>query len=158
MSRCQQLPDTCTDKVDSWRYTSIKYILLWSKCNIISIITDEDVRSHSGYILKSNVEDHFHDFPQAVADLIQSECLSALGFAELSPLIRATVGLLVATIARGRPANWPDLLPKLCEILDSTKDSVRDGALDALENILEDSMSDLKQVQYCIFFFILQHI
>jgi len=116
------------------------------------ILIDEEIRALSGSILKSYVEDHFHNFPQEVADFIRNECISALGLTEMSPLIRATVGLLVATIARGRLANWPDLLPELCQMLDSTKGSVRDGALGALQNICEDS---LEQVQYCIFFYML---
>lgn len=37
-----------------------------------------------------------------------------------SPLIRATVGILITTIAsKGGLANWPQLLPALCDMLDS---------------------------------------
>lgn len=37
-----------------------------------------------------------------------------------SPLIRATVGILITTIAsKGGLANWPQLLPSLCDMLDS---------------------------------------
>ncbi len=117
-----------------------------SLCYITSILLDEVIRTQSGSILKRNVEEHFHSFPQEVTDFIQNECLSALGLARMSPLIRANVGLLVATIARDRLANWPDLLPELCQMLDSTEDSVCDGALGVLQNICEDS---LRQVPYC---------
>lgn len=39
---------------------------------------------------------------------------------DASPLIRATVGILITTIAnKGSLMNWPQLLPTLCEMLDS---------------------------------------
>ncbi len=86
-------------------------------CFYVSDI-DEPTRSLSGLILKNNVRAHFHKFPATVADFIRSECLSAIG--DPSPLIRATVGILITTISsRGELANWPELLPKLCQMLDS---------------------------------------
>ncbi len=49
---------------------------------------------------------------------MKSECLSAIG--DPSPLIRATVGILVTTIVqKGKLISWPDLLPLLCHLLDS---------------------------------------
>lgn len=37
-----------------------------------------------------------------------------------SPLIRATVGILITTISnKGGIINWPQLLPTLCDMLDS---------------------------------------
>lgn len=68
--------------------------------------------------MKNNVRAHFHKFPPAVADFIRAECLSAVG--DPSPLIRATVGILITTISsRGELTNWPDLLPNLCSMLES---------------------------------------
>ena len=58
---------------------------------------DEATRSLSGLILKNNVKAHFDAFPKEVADFIKSECLSAVG--DPSPLIRATIGILITTIA-----------------------------------------------------------
>ncbi|EFX73484.1 hypothetical protein DAPPUDRAFT_307700 [Daphnia pulex] len=99
---------------------------------------DEPTRSLSGLILKNNVRAHFHKFPATVADFIRSECLSAIG--DPSPLIRATVGILITTISsRGELANWPELLPKLCQMLDSQDYNVCEGAFGALQKICEDS-------------------
>ncbi|PKU38986.1 transportihypothetical protein [Limosa lapponica baueri] len=79
---------------------------------------DEPTRSLSGLILKNNVKAHFHNFPNGVTDFIKSECLNNIG--DSSPLIRATVGILITTIAsKGELQNWPELLPKLCSLLDS---------------------------------------
>ncbi len=84
-------------------------------CNSIS---DEPTRSLSGLILKNNVKTHYHELGPTVVQFIKSECLSAIG--DPSPLIRATVGILITTISsRGELMNWPELLPTLCNMLDS---------------------------------------
>jgi len=81
-------------------------------------ISDEPTRSLSGLILKNNVKSHYHTFPDPVKEFIKSECLEAIG--DPSPLIRATIGILVTTIAaKGDLTNWPQLLPTLCQLLDS---------------------------------------
>lgn len=82
------------------------------------MILDEPTRSLSGLILKNNVRTHYHELVPAVLHFIKSECLSAIG--DPSPLIRATVGILITTISsRGELTSWPELLPMLCNMLDS---------------------------------------
>lgn len=54
-------------------------------------------RSLAGLILKNNVRAHFAMFPGEVSSFIKSNCLKAVG--DPSPLIRATVGILITTIA-----------------------------------------------------------
>uniref|UniRef100_H3AW35 Transportin-1 n=1 Tax=Latimeria chalumnae TaxID=7897 RepID=H3AW35_LATCH len=100
---------------------------------------DEPTRSLSGLILKNNVKAHFHNFPNGVTSFIKSECLKNIG--DSSPLIRATVeGILITTIAsQGELQNWPDLLPKLCGLLDSEDYNTCEGAFGALQKICEDS-------------------
>uniref|UniRef100_A0A8C2QXL5 Transportin-1 n=1 Tax=Capra hircus TaxID=9925 RepID=A0A8C2QXL5_CAPHI len=81
---------------------------------------------------------HFQNFPNGVTDFIKSECLNNIG--DSSPLIRATVGILITTIAsKGELQNWPDLLPKLCSLLDSEDYNTCEGAFGALQKICEDS-------------------
>ncbi len=48
---------------------------------------------------------------------MKSECLDAIG--DPSPLIRATIGILVTTIAQKELATWPELLPRLLRLLDN---------------------------------------
>lgn len=80
--------------------------------------TDEPTRSLSGLILKNNVKTHYQDLGPTVMQFIKSECLSAIG--DPSPLIRATVGILITTISsRGELTSWPELLPTLSNMLDS---------------------------------------
>jgi hypothetical protein len=54
-------------------------------------------RSVSGLILKNNVKAHLTNFPTEVTQFIKNECLLAVG--DPSPLIRATIGILIVTIA-----------------------------------------------------------
>ncbi|XP_061118586.1 transportin-1 isoform X2 [Conger conger] len=99
---------------------------------------DEPTRSLSGLILKNNVKAHYQTFPNGVSDFIKNECLQNIG--DSSPLIRATVGILITTIAsKGELHNWPELLPKLCTLLDSEDYSTCEGAFGALQKICEDS-------------------
>ena len=49
---------------------------------------------------------------------MKHECLSAIG--DQSPLIRATVGLVVSMIAnKGELINWPEVLSTLCQFIES---------------------------------------
>lgn len=103
---------------------------------------DEPTRSLSGLILKNNVKSHYHTFPDPVKEFIKSECLEAIG--DPSPLIRATIGILVTTVAaKGDLTNWPQLLPALCQLLDSEDYNVCEGAFGALQKICEDSAEQL---------------
>lgn len=84
----------------------------------MTFLVDEPTRSLSGLILKNNVKAHFEKFPPEVTSFIKAECLSSIG--NPSPLIRATIGILITTIvAKGELRNWSELLPTLCNCLDS---------------------------------------
>jgi transportin-1 len=81
-------------------------------------LTDEPTRSLSGLILKNNIKAHYDKLPPEVTDFIKRECLGSIG--DPSPLIRATIGILITTVvARGGLDSWGDLLPSLCQLLDS---------------------------------------
>ncbi|KAM4643804.1 transportin-2 isoform 1-T1 [Amazona ochrocephala] len=99
---------------------------------------DEPTRSLSGLILKNNVKAHFQSFPQPVAEFIKQECLNNIG--DASSLIRATIGILITTIAsKGELQMWPELLPQLCNLLNSEDYNTCEGAFGALQKICEDS-------------------
>lgn len=103
---------------------------------------DEPTRSLSGLILKNNIRIHGTHLQPAIIEYIKQECLMALG--DPSPLIRATVGILITTIAnKGSLQNWPELLPTLCDMLDSQEYSVCEGSFGALQKICEDSADTL---------------
>jgi len=61
---------------------------------------------------------HYDKLPPEVLNFIRQACLGSIG--DPSPLIRATIGILITTmVARGGLENWRDLLPTLCQLLDS---------------------------------------
>ncbi len=81
-------------------------------------VLDEPTRAIAGLILKNNVKQHYVGFPPEIKTFIKSESLQIVG--DPSALIRATVGTLISTIAnRGELVHWPELLPALCQLIDS---------------------------------------
>nr|XP_009858661.1 transportin-1 [Ciona intestinalis] len=107
---------------------------------------DEPTRSLAGLILKNNVRAHYTNFPQNVAEFIKQECLKAVG--DASALIRATVGILITTIAcKGDLVSWQDLLPTLCQLLDSENYNTCEGAFGALQKVCEDCSEQLDSPQ-----------
>nr|XP_016935056.1 transportin-1-like [Drosophila suzukii] len=103
---------------------------------------DEHTRAMSGLILKNNILTHGSNLQPAIVEYIKDECLQAVG--DSSPLIRATVSILITTIAScGGLHNWPQLLPLLCDMLDSQDYNVCEGAFSALQLICEDSAGNL---------------
>uniref|UniRef100_A0AAY4AS33 Transportin-1 n=1 Tax=Denticeps clupeoides TaxID=299321 RepID=A0AAY4AS33_9TELE len=127
------------------RYSKLEQLNQYPDFNnyLIFVLTklkseDEPTRSLSGLILKNNVKAHYQNFPNGVSEFIKNECLQNIG--DSSPLIRATVGILITTIAsKGELQNWPELLPKLCLLLDSEDYNTCEGAFGALQKICEDS-------------------
>lgn len=84
---------------------------------------DEPTRAIAGLILKNNVKLHYDGFPDEIKAFVKSAAMGAI--AERSPLIRATAGTLVSTIAmRGELVHWPELLPTLCQLIDSPEPAV----------------------------------
>lgn len=79
---------------------------------------DEPTRSIAGLILKNNVKMYYASFPREIKTFIKQEAMQAV--ADPSPLIRATAGTLISTIAmRGDLVQWQELLPTLCGLIES---------------------------------------
>ncbi|XP_074640252.1 transportin-1-like [Tubulanus polymorphus] len=141
-----QSPDTATQRAVQQKleqlntYPDFNNYLIFVLTKLTS--EDEPTRSLSGLILKNNVRAHYEKFPAEVTDFIKIECLNSIG--DPSPLIRATIGILLTTIAaKGELHNWPELLPQLCQYLDSEDYNVCEGAFGALQKICEDSYEAL---------------
>ena len=78
---------------------------------------DEPTRAIAGLILKNNAKVYYASFPAEIKSFIKQEAIQAIG--DPSPLIRATAGTLISTIAmRGELTSWPELLPTLCHFID----------------------------------------
>lgn len=97
----------------------------------------ESTRAIAGLILKNNVKLYYNNFPEEIRSFIHQHSMAAID--DPSPLIRATAGTLISTIAmRGGLTNWPDLLPTLCQYIDSSQYFTCEGAFSALHKICED--------------------
>ena len=80
----------------------------------------EPTRAIAGLVLKNNVKLYYNTFPPEICSFIHQHSMSAID--DPSPLIRATAGTLISTIAmRGGLSNWPNLLPTLCEYIESSQ-------------------------------------
>ncbi|CAG9581671.1 unnamed protein product [Danaus chrysippus] len=137
-----QSPDTATQRAvqqkleELNKYPDFNNYLIFVLTKLVS--EEEPTRSLSGLILKNNVKARYNSFLPEVAEFIKRECLSAVG--DPSPLIRATVGIIITTIAsKGELTSWPELLPALCQMLDSQDYNVCEGAFGALQKICEDT-------------------
>ncbi len=81
---------------------------------------DEPTRAIAGLILKNNVKSYYINFPPEIKVFVKQEAMQAI--TDPSPLIRATAGTLISTIAmRGELSDWPELLPSLCQLIDNTQ-------------------------------------
>lgn len=88
-------------------------------------------------ILKNSLRTHWQEFPREVQEFIKSECLNSV--ADQHQLIRATCGILITTIAqKGELASWPDLLPRLCMMMESQDYAACEGAISTLQKLCED--------------------
>ena len=80
----------------------------------------EPTRAVAGLVLKNNVRLYYDKFPEETKVFVKQESLSVV--ADESPIIRATAGTLVSTIALcGELVKWPELLPSLCQLIDNSE-------------------------------------
>ena len=80
----------------------------------------EPTRAVAGLVLKNNVRLYYDKFPEETKVFVKQESLSVV--TDSSPIIRATAGTLVSTIALcGQLIKWPELLPTLCTLIESTE-------------------------------------
>ncbi|KAJ3615086.1 hypothetical protein NHX12_018654 [Muraenolepis orangiensis] len=137
-----QSPDTATQRAVQEKLEQLNQFPDFNNYLIFVLTSlkseDEPTRSLSGLILKNNVKAHYQNFPPTVAEFIKRECLNNIG--DPSPLIRATIGILITTIAsKGEMQMWPELLPELCNLLNSEDYNTCEGSFGALQKICEDS-------------------
>lgn len=145
--RQSQSPDTQIQRQVQARLESLNQYPDFNKylVYILTKLTDEQeaTRSLAGLILKNNAKSQYEKFPEEVRAYIKQECLLALG--DRSPLIRATVGILITTIvSKGSLDQWPVLLENLYKCLDSPDVNLCEGAFGALQKICEDSADQLE--------------
>jgi len=122
-------------------HTSYMYIYfseIFYHHTFLFLFIDEKTRVQSGCILDANIKTHFHLFPAKLVASLKSECLSALD--DPSPVIRETAFSLIKTISFkiGKLADWPDMVPRVCQMLNSKEKFDSEGAFDVLHFISQE--------------------
>ncbi|KAJ1923171.1 hypothetical protein IWQ60_006050 [Tieghemiomyces parasiticus] len=103
-----------------------------------------ETRAVAGLILKNNVRLRLQEIAPPVVEYIKAGCLEALG--DPDAMVRSTAGNVITTIvSRGGVTAWPQVLPRLMELLDHSDYNVVEGAFGALQKICEDSAGELDQ-------------
>ncbi|VDM57941.1 unnamed protein product [Angiostrongylus costaricensis] len=113
-------------------------------CYLVHILSgmkeeQEASRSLAGLILKNNVRSQWSKYPDEVRQFVRTNTLASIG--DPSPLIRATVGIIITTIVveEGGVGQWSTLLPYLGHLLDQPDLNLQEGSLGAIQKIFEDS-------------------
>ncbi|KAJ1838382.1 hypothetical protein LPJ73_007094, partial [Coemansia sp. RSA 2703] len=119
----------------------INYLLF-----VLVVMKDESaaVRAVAGLLLKNSVRQHFSSIPPHVLDYVKRKSIDAIG--DPDTLVRHTLGTVIATsVALGKIRNWPEILPRLMQLLDSAEYPVVEGAWDILHKICEECGLELDE-------------
>lgn len=101
---------------------------------------EEHVRAITAIILKNNVSTTYDTIPVPVLNQMKQECLHLI--MDSSKDVRASITTLIGTLIwKGSVSSWPDLIPYLCNLLDSSDGQVSETALMALFKICEEYLS-----------------
>ncbi|KAJ1885933.1 hypothetical protein LPJ66_009880 [Kickxella alabastrina] len=102
------------------------------------------VRAVAGLLLKNSVRQDFNTIPPHVLEYVKRKSIDAIG--DPDTLVRHTLGTVIATsVALGKIRNWPEILPRLMQLLDSSEYPVVEGAWDILHKICEECGLELDE-------------
>ncbi|KAI9501562.1 hypothetical protein GGI25_004044 [Coemansia spiralis] len=119
----------------------INYLLF-----ILIVMKDENsmVRAVAGLLLKNNVRQDFSNIPPHVLDYVKRKSIDAIG--DPDTLVRHTLGTVIATVVTlGKIRNWPEILPRLMQLLDSNEYPIVEGAWDIMRKICEECDHELEE-------------
>ncbi|KAJ1802909.1 hypothetical protein LPJ77_005503, partial [Coemansia sp. RSA 2523] len=102
------------------------------------------VRTVAGLLLKNKVRQDFKQIPRTVLEYVVSKSIDGIG--DPITMVRHTLGTVVATVvALGKVSSWPDVLPRLLQLLDSGDYTVVEGSWDILHKICEECDQELEE-------------
>ncbi|KAJ2783266.1 hypothetical protein H4R18_001785 [Coemansia javaensis] len=102
------------------------------------------VRTVAGLLLKNKVRQDFASIPPQVLDYVVRKSIEGIG--DSDTMVRHTLGTVVATVvALGKIGNWPEILPRLMQLLDSSEYAVVEGSWDILRKICEECDHELEK-------------
>jgi len=98
---------------------------------------DETIRSLSCLVLKNNIKRYYHTFPNELKNFMKERSLQLLS--DSSPVIRATVGLLISSVAGTKEIlTWTELFPTLGTLLSSSQTELVESTFVTLLRLCED--------------------
>lgn len=107
----------------------------------------DDVRTIGGIILKNNIYVTYDNLSRDSTNLLKNELLNVLN--DKSRDVRVSVSAIInAIVCKGGLSNWPELIPHLSELVNSTDENICESALITLFKICEDHLSGLESEQY----------
>lgn len=102
----------------------------------------EDVRAIGCIILKNNIYVTYDNLQTDSTNLLKNELLNVLK--DKSRDVRVSVSAIInAVVSKGGLSNWPELIPYLSELVNSTDKNICESALITLFKICEDHLSGL---------------
>lgn len=108
---------------------------------------ENDVRAISGIILKNSLNKTYVNWPRDTVDNLKSELLLLLK--DASKDVRGSVTSLINTVViKVGITNWPEIIPYLTEIMDSSNEQLCETALIALFKICEDYLLGMEPNQF----------
>ncbi|KAJ1836451.1 hypothetical protein LPJ63_000239 [Coemansia sp. RSA 2711] len=113
---------------------------------VLVFMKDESslVRTVAGLLLKNKVKQDFEQIPRSVLEYVVRKSIDGIG--DPVTMVRHTLGTVVATVvALGKVGNWPDVLPRLLQLLDSSEYVVVEGGWDILHKICEECDQELEE-------------
>ncbi|CAG8612556.1 16942_t:CDS:2, partial [Acaulospora colombiana] len=105
---------------------------------------EASTRAIAGLLLKNTIRVYFSTIPREVLTYVKT--LSIKGLGDQDMMVRSIIGNVITTIVtRGGLVDWPQILPSLMELLNSSDYNVVEGSFGALQKICEDSARELDQ-------------
>lgn len=105
-------------------------------------IYDEHVRTVSALLLKNNVSSAYPQLSAPTLTLIRQATLQLLN--DSSRNVRAAITTLIGTLVlKADTSSWPELIPYLCNLLESSEGQLSETALMALFKICEEYLVKL---------------
>ncbi|KAJ3298706.1 hypothetical protein HK104_010420 [Borealophlyctis nickersoniae] len=95
------------------------------------------IRATGGLILKTNLHERLAAIDPQILEFVKKCALSCVGDPQQG--VRNAAGSIITTVVAKDLGKWPDILPRLMEMVQSPDQLVVEGSFSALEKICQDS-------------------
>lgn len=106
----------------------------------------QDVQASAGILLKNSIKTRYGRLSPDHKQYIKDNLLA--GISSKSGLVRRVSGNVISSIVSSSPGglnDWPELVPRLIEVIEHGNADHQTGAINTLSNICEDSSSNMQE-------------